>query len=475
MRYCAALLLVAVIGCERRPLETTGPSDAAVAAAVTQRDSGGGLDAPLVLPAVCASDTELPPVNLVCTGLYADIANKVVAPGIEVYAPAVPLWSDGAQKQRWIRLPSATVIDNSNPVEWKFPVGTQVWKEFSKDGQRVETRLWQKVTATYWVDATYLWNSDESAAVQSKGGDIPFGDGGTYHVPTQDECEDCHRGAVDNILGFDQVLLGLAGATGLTLTTLVAENRLSDPPASTNLSIGDDGTGAAAPALGWLHVNCGRTCHNDNSNAEGYAAGMLLRLDPTELDGRPVNGFDPLKTTIGVVATTPAWSGQTRIDPGSLDRSLLYQLISHRGSNVQMPPIATSLVDETDDALVAAWISRMPQLARDAGEDAAMDAAGQSTMPDGGARTLDSGVDAVSAGDARPGLADAGAPPSDAGRYAADAGLDAAGVGTRMADAGSAEVMANDAAAKGVNSTDGAATDGHGAQDGGRPDASTAF
>ena len=142
-----------------------------------------GAPAALVLPPICTTtDTQVPPNNLVCTGLYTDIAAKQIAPGIEAYAPAVPLWSDGAQKQRWISLPPGQVIDNSDPNEWTFPVGTRVWKEFSKAGQRVRP-IRRKTDINWWTP--YAQDSDESAAVHSGGGDIPFGTG-TYHIPTSD-------------------------------------------------------------------------------------------------------------------------------------------------------------------------------------------------------------------------------------------------------------------------------------------------
>lgn len=32
------------------------------------------------------------------------------------------------EKQRWISLPEGEVIDNSDPNEWIFPIGTKVWK-----------------------------------------------------------------------------------------------------------------------------------------------------------------------------------------------------------------------------------------------------------------------------------------------------------------------------------------------------------
>jgi hypothetical protein len=310
------------------------------------------------LPPGCA-ELGLPPPTLDCTGLYSDVVSKQLAPGVEPFAPAVPLWSDGTDKERWVRLPSGTTVDASNPSEWVFPDGTKLWKQFARDGRRIETRLWQKVRSGFWVDATYAWNDDESAAVQSKGGDIPFGNG-TYHIPTQDECEKCHRGRTEHILGFEQVELGLPGASGVTLERLVADGRLSPPPASTNLVIGDDGTGAAAPALGWLHANCGITCHNSNSNSIGYAAGMILRLDPSQLDGRPVSGMDPLRTTVGVMVNTPDWHDRARIVAGDPAASLLYQLISNRGMGNQMPPFASNQVDVQHVALVEAWIRQMP-------------------------------------------------------------------------------------------------------------------
>jgi hypothetical protein len=85
-----------------------------------------------------------------------------------------------------------------------------------------------------------------------------------------------------------------------------------------NLRIGDDGTGLNGPALSWLHINCGVTCHNANPSAQAYAAGMLLRLDPTQLDGTPANSstWNDLATTIGVPCVSAGLQGNIRIQPG---------------------------------------------------------------------------------------------------------------------------------------------------------------
>jgi hypothetical protein len=447
--------LLALGACDASSPDVTGDAGAMEAGAADGFVS--------TLPSYCV-DAGAPPSTLECTGLYADLASKQLADGVRPYAPAVALWSDGAAKERWISLPAGATIDTTNPSEWIFPVGTKVWKQFSVGGRRIETRLWQKVRSNYWINAVYAWSSDEAVAARTSGGDIPLGSG-TYHIPTNDECEKCHRGRTEHILGFEQVELGLPGATGLTLAQLVAEGRLAPAPAATNLTLGDDGTGAAAPALGWLHANCGITCHNGNSNAIAYGAGMRLRLDPTELDGRSSAGFASLRTTLGVRVNNPNWNGQTRIVPGDPERSLLYHLISHRGVGDQMPPFATRIIDEENVALVGAWIRALPALAlpdggpdaapdagedmgspADAGADAAEDAASEdartpadASEPDAAVDTAepdaavdtaesDAAVDAAEPDAAAPDAIaeppDAGAP-LDAGEDGADAGEDA--------------------------------------------------
>jgi hypothetical protein len=342
-------------------VETTADDapDAARPADASQA-SDGGISDDAIAPEFDCTDAGMPPSTLECTGLYANFASKRIADDVHPYAPAVPLWSDGAAKQRWIHLPPGMTIDATNPSEWTFPVGTKLWKEFALDGKRIETRLFQKVFRNYWVNATYQWNDDDSATSISFGGDVPVGaDGGSWHIPVPDECSQCHRGRSDRVLGFEQVNLGLPGATGLTLVELVLQGLIAPPPGVTSLHIGDDGTGVAAPALGWLHVNCGVTCHNGNENSTGYGAGMRLRLDPALLDGRPVAGWDTIVTTANVATVSGSAMGQPRIVPGDPADSVLVRLISERGKE-QMPPIASKLIDQTDVPKVVDWIAHMP-------------------------------------------------------------------------------------------------------------------
>ena len=357
--------------------------DAAVTAMSTTPDAGVPLvddasapDAADAAPDPCA-DAGIPSSTLECSGLYADFASKTLARSAEPFAPAVAFWSDGAGKERWIALPPDTKIDATNPNEWVFPVGTKVWKQFTYGGRRVETRLFQKVTATYWVHAAYAWNAAETSTRLSFGESVSVdADGGTWVIPAPSDCDSCHRGRNDRVLGFEQVSMGLPAATGLTLTELVARALITPVPARTNLRIGD-GSGLDAPALGWLHINCGVTCHNGNENAQGFGAKMLLRLDPSTLDGtRPdPKTWDPLRTTLGVACVSGSVAGQPRIVPGDPAASVLVQLTGQRGT-LQMPPLATRVVDVANVTVLSAWIREGAGTARDGGADAdALDAA----------------------------------------------------------------------------------------------------
>src|SRR6185436_16445592 len=81
------------------------------------------------------------PARLSETGLFRAEGVEALAAGVRAYRPQFALWSDGADKRRWVLLPVDSRIDTADPDDWSFPVGTKFWKEFTRDGVRVETRL----------------------------------------------------------------------------------------------------------------------------------------------------------------------------------------------------------------------------------------------------------------------------------------------------------------------------------------------
>ena len=115
---------------------------------------------------VDASAAEALPALLSEAGLYADISEDRVVDRAIAFEPRFPLWTDGATKRRWLVLPEDGVVDTSDPEAWVFPVGTRFFKEFTRDGVRLETRLNTR-TADGWTDVSYMWDdSGEDASPQ---------------------------------------------------------------------------------------------------------------------------------------------------------------------------------------------------------------------------------------------------------------------------------------------------------------------
>ncbi|MDB4964242.1 MAG: hypothetical protein JWP01_4241 [Myxococcales bacterium] len=282
------------------------------------------------------------PARLSETGLYVDLASKTVAAANVEFAPRNVLWSDAAAKLRWIQLPANATIDSTDMDRWTFPVGTQWFKEFSKDGKRLETRLIWRVSDTGdreqdTLFGAYVWNDDETEAMFMKEGAVNVR--GTDHdVPSADSCWKCHIGEPGRALGFSALQLGDVSALPLS----------SPPPAGTTYA-------APEPALGYLHANCGH-CHNENGSA-WVNSQMILRLSADE---RVAATTDLARTTIGV--PLQQWLGHgfaTRIVSGDPDNSALLYRMTQRTQNMQMPPIATEVPDPTGIDLVRQWIQSL--------------------------------------------------------------------------------------------------------------------
>jgi hypothetical protein len=305
--------------------------------------------------------TDGAPTDLRCTGLYADFGSKTLSPRARAFAPAVTFWSDGAEKERWVDLPDGAQIDSASMDDWKYPVGTKVWKQFRVAGRLVETRFMQKVRADRWVQGAYVWSPDQATAtLQTEGATVDLGGGNTYLVPKSSECNDCHKGRKDKLLGFEPISIGQAGATGLTLAALAAEGKLTVPPAQTTVTIADDGTGHAADALAWMHVNCGTSCHTGTSTATAYGTGLRLRIGWEEITSKPPAQWELVRSTVGIPVKSPKWAGEVRIAAGDPSASVVLRLLGQRGDE-QMPPIATRVVDDKGKAAVEAWIAAMPK------------------------------------------------------------------------------------------------------------------
>jgi len=305
-------------------------------------------------------DAGADPNLLSSSGLFANRAFVELAEGVRGFEPRYRLWSDGAVKTRWFKLPDNERIDTSDAAHWQLPVGTKFWKEFdAPDGRKLETRLIERIDDTGSDDLDYrtisfVWLEDETEAVAAPDGaeDVR----GTDHdVPSATRCRTCHTGEPGFGLGFSALQLSGAGE-GVRLADLRAEGRLSTPVADYEVP-GDPATQAA---LGYLHANCGH-CHNPNGAARPDVD-MTLQLG---LDALAPEATTTWQATIGVPLTRFSHVGYSvRIDPGSPDTSaIVYRMSIRDGASEpsdQMPPIATEHPDDAGIEAVRAWIAAIP-------------------------------------------------------------------------------------------------------------------
>lgn len=285
------------------------------------------------------------PERLSLTGLYAKETAETIAPEVRSFRPRFELWSDGATKRRFIWLPPEAQIDTSDMDSWQLPIGTKLWKEFTRDGVRVETRLLQRLSAG-WRGVAYLWLSDGTDAIAA-----PFGAidalGTTHNVPAANECGACHGGRRSHVLGFSAVQLAQnAEPEALSLAELVRLELVSHPPAMAPQVPGNE---TEQEALGYLHANCSH-CHN----ASRPSLSGSRCFDPESDIDFLLRAEEEAASATSAYRTTAAV-----IEPGEPDSSKLIELVSQRSRFTQMPPLASEVLDAAAIALLRRWIEEM--------------------------------------------------------------------------------------------------------------------
>ena len=327
--------------------------------------------AALVVPASKGQAGPPPfPSSLGSTGLYSDFANKRVDPANLHYSPQYPLWSDGASKRRWIRLPPGTAIDASDPDVWLFPAGTKIWKEFSFGGHRVETRLIESLGQGELRFAAYAWNAAETEARLVPETGLPdavdIAPGIRHDIPSVYDCRACHVSRIAEVLGFSALQLSpdrdpdaphgeAATPQMVDLDSIIGRGLLRTFPAEwrdrpPRIQAAEP---TARAALGILHANCGN-CHNANSPL--VTRGLVLRHSVAPgATGEPaiVTGVNT-PTLYPVPGVAPGEAMMIR--PGDPARSAVVFRMSTRNPQRQMPPLGTKIVDAASLAVIERWI-----------------------------------------------------------------------------------------------------------------------
>ncbi len=317
---------------------------------------------PQVDDALILSDA-LPP-RLQDFGLLVD--GKTPAPGVVPYHLNTPLFSDYAEKFRFMHLPKGKKAKATGDGLLDFPVGTVLIKSFGypadmrapdKDLRILETRLLIH-RASGWVALPYVWNADGTEATLKRAGqrmDVSWThlDGQTrtisYAVPNANQCKGCHVsgtamtpiGPKVRNLDDGHQLQALAQAGLLSgKTQAVRPMPVWDKPESGSV---------AARARAYLDVNCSH-CHN--------------KAGPADTSGLWLDWDQPADTNLGIgKRPTAAGRGSVGLDfaikPGDPAASYLVGRMASTEPGIAMPELSRSMAHEEGVALVSQWVREM--------------------------------------------------------------------------------------------------------------------
>lgn len=346
-------------------------------------DYNGGLHT--LEPAPAQTSVQEFPRLLSQTGLFESVGDNKPRPALIPYEVNSPLWSDGAVKERFLALPELSQIEFNESAAWKFPERTVLVKTFSLPTgeagalRRIETRL-MVLQQNEWVGYTYVWNPAQTDAelVDAAGRDQayevadPTASNGKrmqiWHFPSRTECMVCHSRAASYVLGLTTAQMNRAHAYGPVtdnqLRTLAhigvfkAPGAKAAEPAKTIAAFPLPKAVAELPRLpdpqdpaaaletrvrSYLHANCAQ-CHVDagGGNSAIDLAFLTAREKTKLLDVPPLH--DKLQI-----------ENARLVAPGDPARSVLLKRLSTRGRG-QMPPLATSVVDQAAVKLIEEWI-----------------------------------------------------------------------------------------------------------------------
>lgn len=294
-------------------------------------------------------------------GFFTDLKSRTPAPRLFGYTLNTPLFSDYAEKQRYLYVPAGKQARYDADKVLDLPVGSAIVKTFGYRQQGafrpIETRLLLH-RAAGWVAIPYVWNADLGDAVLKRSGTrvpVTFADpGGTirtisYAVPNQNQCKGCHDLA-DAIQPIGPKARNLND--GRQLQAMVAAGILDRAPADApRLARWDDESAPLdARATAYLETNCAH-CHN----AAGPASNSGLFFDWRQPD--------PTARGIGkhpVAAGRGSGGRELDIDPGHPENSILLYRMASTDPGVAMPELGRATTHDAAIALLTRWIAALP-------------------------------------------------------------------------------------------------------------------
>ena len=295
-----------------------------------------------------------PAENLSDYGLFLDTGAREPVERVVHYDLINPLFTDYADKYRYVFVPPGETARYHESDAFAFPVGSVIVKTFSYDDDFVETRLLVH-KADGWHAYPYVWNADDTEAVYTPIGankvietTAPSGAplSINYAVPNKNQCKTCH-GIDGAIFPVGPKARNLGDQThawsDATLLSGVPDEFAVVPSAHNETSP------LSARARAYLEINCAH-CHREGGSASN--SGLWLEWD--EQSPRKI-GVHKRPTAAGRA------SGDLHsvIVPGAPERSIMVQRMASLETGISMPELGRSIIHEDGVELIKAWIAEM--------------------------------------------------------------------------------------------------------------------
>lgn len=295
------------------------------------------------------------PDRLSKTGCFEPSDPKKPVAGMIPFGVNAPLWSDGAEKERFLAVPDGETITVGPDGDFDLPPGSVLAKSFARGGKLLETRLFVRHDDGAWAGYSYEWNDAQTDAVLLESGKIKSVADGSWAFPSRTDCMRCHTEAAGRSLGPE--LAQLNGDHLYPSTNRIANQLrtlehlglfaapLGKPPEELAAYPHPHGDAPVEQrARAYLHGNCSM-CHRPNGGAA--RAPMDFRYGTPFADTHTCNVasvIDDLGVPDAKVLT-----------PGHPESSLI-SLRVHALDGSRMPPMGSSVVDPAGVKLLDDWI-----------------------------------------------------------------------------------------------------------------------
>ena len=297
------------------------------------------------------------PETLSATGCFDANDPTVPAAGLIPYDVNSPLWSDGAEKERYLAIPNGKKITVLADGDWDLPIGSVLFKTFSLGAVRVETRMFVRHADGGWAGYTYEWNAAQTDATLLETGKTKTVAQQSWTIPSRGQCMNCHTGAAGGSLGLEngQLNRDLTYPNGRTANQLYTLDHIGmfsralPDPTTLDAFPRPDGTAALEDrARSYLHANCG-FCHRPEGPGRGPADFRFQTsfADVGICDAAAEQG------TLGV-------ANAKLLVPGSPSKSVV-SLRMHATTDDRMPRLGSKIVDTTGTQAVDGWIQSLTQ------------------------------------------------------------------------------------------------------------------